>query len=91
MDKREILIDYYKSHFYDLIPFDDPQYSEKLQRNAEAYADWEINGPSPEEQAMIEAHDKWLEENGEDIDFQGDSESPDDFGRTDLSDRLAKL
>lgn len=69
MDKREILIDYYKSHFYDLIPFDDPQYSEKLQRNAEAYADWEINGPSPEEQAMIEAHDKWLEENGEDIDF----------------------
>jgi hypothetical protein len=69
MDKREILIDYYKSQFGDLIPYDDPQYSEKLQRDAEAYANWEINGPSPDDLAIIEAHDKWLEENGPDIDF----------------------
>lgn len=88
---RELLIDYYKSHFYDLIPFDDPQYEEKLQRNAEAYADWEINGPSPEEQAMIEAHDKWLEENGPDAYGQGDNESSKDLDRTDLSDWLAEL
>lgn len=66
---RELLIDYYKSHFGDLIPYDDPRYSEKLQRNSEAYADWEINGPSSSEMAMIEAHDKWLKENEEDIDF----------------------
>ncbi len=69
MDKREILIDYYKSHFGDLIPYDDLRYEEKLQRSAEAYADWEINGPSPEDLAIIEVHDKWLEENGPDIDF----------------------
>ena len=88
---RELLIDYYKSHFRDLIPYDDPQYEEKLQRNAEAYANWEINGPSPDDLAMIEAHDKWFKENGEDIDFRGDPESPNDLDRTDLSDWLSEL
>lgn len=63
MADRKQLIDYYKSRFGDLIPFDDPQYSEKLQRNAEAYADCVIR----EELEYIEERDRWL--NGEDIDF----------------------
>ena len=62
---RPYLIDYAMRHFADLIPYDDPNYSERLQEMAEAYAESEIN-PNPEFEAymksLCEEHDKIIKE-----------------------------
>ena len=39
---RQELIEYAKRHLADLIPYDDPDYEDKLQQMAEAYAQYEI-------------------------------------------------
>ena len=60
-DKRkEILIDYAKSHFADLIPYDDPDYDKKLQKMAEDYANFEIMGDKDFEE-LCRLHDEMLE------------------------------
>ena len=68
MADRKLLIDYYKSRYKDLIPYDDPQYEEKLQKDAEEYADCVIR----EELEYIEERDRWLKENEPDFDSPGD-------------------
>ena len=59
--RYEILIDYAKSHFADLIPYDDPDYEEKLQKMAEDYANFEINGPDEDFIELCKLHDEMLE------------------------------
>lgn len=69
-EQRLVLIDYAKSHFCDLIPYNDPHYNERLQEWAEDYADVELSGnnwsinPEFEEYMnhLCEEHDKLLEE-----------------------------
>ena len=69
-EQRLELIEYAKSHFCDLIPYDDPQYTEKLQQWAEDYADTELSGnnwsTNPEFEKymnqLCEEHDKLLDE-----------------------------
>lgn len=59
--KRELLIEYAKTHFCDLIPYNDPDYEKKLLEMCESYADMEMNGMDPELLKICEMHDKMLE------------------------------
>lgn len=65
--RYEILIDYAKSHFADLIPYDDPDYEGKLQKMAEDYANFEINGPDKDFIELCKLHDEMLENGTFDI------------------------
>ena len=58
---REALIEYWKWHLEDLIPYDDHRYEEKLQEWAESCAESDIN-PDPDFVALCEYHDRWMEE-----------------------------
>lgn len=43
-ETKEQIIEYWKSHLCDLIPYDSPNYEEELQKAAEALYEAEING-----------------------------------------------
>lgn len=58
---REALIEYWKWHLEDLIPYDDHRYEEKLQEWAESCAESDIN-PVHDFVALCEYHDRWMEE-----------------------------
>ena len=58
---RPYLIEYGRNHLADLIPYDDPNYDERLQSMAESYADSEIY-PDEDFIRMCEEHDKMLDE-----------------------------
>lgn len=60
-NERELLIEYAKTHFCDLIPYNDPDYEKKLLEMCESYADMEMNGMDPELLKICEMHDKMLE------------------------------
>lgn len=53
-----------------MIPYDDPEYEDKVLELAMSYADMEINGYPPEVLDVCELHDKMLE-NGELDDYYG--------------------
>lgn len=44
MDEKQQIIEYWKSHLYDLIPYNSPNYEEELQKAAEMMYEAEING-----------------------------------------------
>ena len=62
---REYLVEWHRIHLADLIPYDDPNYEEKLNQWAEESAENDIH-PNPEFEAYIEnlceEHDRMLEE-----------------------------
>ena len=43
-ESKEQIIEYWKSHLCDLIPYDSPNYEEELQKAAEMMYEAEING-----------------------------------------------
>lgn len=43
MDEKQQIIEYWKSHLCDLIPYDSPNYEEELQKAAEMMYEAEIN------------------------------------------------
>lgn len=59
-ERFDLLVEYAKIHLADLIPYDDPNYNERLQDMAESYALSEING-DPEFEQMCKWHDEMLE------------------------------
>ena len=56
--------------YVDMIPYDDPEYEDKILQLAMSYADMEINGYPPEVLDVCKLHDKMLE-NGELDDYYG--------------------
>lgn len=44
MDEKQQIIEYWKSHLSDLIPYKSPNYEEELQKVAEMMYEAEING-----------------------------------------------
>lgn len=63
-DDRQGLIEYAKIHLCDMIPYNDPDYEEKLTAMAEDYADAEIYPsrlPVDDLQCIIELHDEMLD------------------------------
>ena len=62
---REYLVEWYRIHLADLIPYDDPNYEKKLNQWAEESAENDIH-PNPEFEAymknLCEEHDRMLEE-----------------------------
>ena len=74
-EDREALIEYGMIHFSDLIPYDDPNYEERLRQMAESYAESEIN-PDPEFIEMCRQHDEMLEAGLLDEEFVVDEELP---------------
>ena len=44
MDEKQQIIEYWKSHLSDLIPYNSPNYEEELQKAAEMMYEAEING-----------------------------------------------
>jgi Leu/Phe-tRNA-protein transferase len=44
MKEKQQIIEYWKSHLRDLIPYDSPNYEEELQKAAEELYEAEING-----------------------------------------------
>ena len=44
MDEKQQIIEYWKSHLSDLIPYNSPNYEEELQKAAEIMYEAEING-----------------------------------------------
>lgn len=62
---REYLVEWHRIHLADLIPYDDPNYEEKLNQWAEESAENDIH-PNPEFEAymenLCEEHDRMLEE-----------------------------
>ena len=63
-------VDYAIRIYSDMIPYDDPEYEDKVLQLATSYADMEINGYPPEVLDVCELHDKMLE-NGELDDYYG--------------------
>ena len=56
--------------YVDMIPYDDPEYEDKILQLAMSYADMEMNGYPPEVLDVCKLHDKMLE-NGELDDYYG--------------------
>ena len=54
-NERELLIEYARVHFCDMIPYNDPDYEKKLLEMCESYADMEMN---PELLKKCEMYDK---------------------------------
>jgi hypothetical protein len=44
MDEKQQIIEYWKSHLSDLIPYNSPNYEEELQKASEIMYEAEING-----------------------------------------------
>ena len=44
MNEKQQIIEYWKSHLSDLIPYNSPNYEEELQKAAEMMYEAEING-----------------------------------------------
>lgn len=47
--------------YVDMIPYDDPEYEDKILQLAMSYADMEINGYPPELEEICRQHDEMLE------------------------------
>ena len=63
-EDRQGLIEYAKIHLCDMIPYNDPDYKEKLNAMAESYANAEIYPsrlPVDDLQGIIELHDEMLD------------------------------
>ena len=54
-------VDYAIRIYSDMIPYDDPEYEDKLLQLAMSYADMEINGYPPELEEICRQHDEMLE------------------------------
>ena len=63
-------VDYAISIYSDMIPYDDPEYEDKILQLATSYADMEINGYPPELEEICRQHDEMLE-HGELDDYYG--------------------
>ena len=54
-------VDYAIRIYSDMIPYDDPEYEDKVLQLATSYADMEINGYPPKVLDVCKLHDKMLE------------------------------
>lgn len=57
----QVYVDYAISIYSDMVPYDDPEYEDKILQLATSYADMEINGYPPELEEICRQHDEMLE------------------------------
>lgn len=69
-EQFQAYVDYAINIYSDMIPYDDPNYEEKLMEMATSYANMEMNGYPPEFEDVCRQHDEMLER-GELDDFYG--------------------
>lgn len=59
--EKELEIQYAMLHMSDLIPYDDPDYDNKLRKMAESYVN-DLHNPDSELNRISKEHDRMLEE-----------------------------
>lgn len=64
-EQFQMYIDYALNHFSDLVPYDDPNYEDKLMSIAIPYAEMEMNGYPPELEDLCKLHDEMMDEDYE--------------------------